>query len=302
MTYRALDLMLDQFPPKVSGRGPFWRPRPAKPYKEIREPAWSWRAPLRPLSPSTWGYGTTTMLLDSDHVLTLDANAAYLGAASSVELAHGALQKTGRIPFSRKIPGYWLVTAHEWLVPWIWSPLGTATVPDRVWLTTPTVTLLDQLADDGYWPGVEIHDSWTSRSVCRLRRWTDQVASDRRTALRRRADFPGLYEDVKTGYSMAVTMMGTGKNSLCYRPDWSQSIRAQHAATTWRKVWRAIARGCPVLASGTVDEVSVPLAAYRELHEERETTPNPLALDETGERLGTFKIKATTLARDWMNP
>jgi hypothetical protein len=299
--------MLDQFPPKVSGRMPFWRPKPAPVHKDVREPAWSWRAPLVEIprqngthTPS-WGVQPTVpLLLAGDHVLTLDANAAYLTAASSVDLAHGALRRTRAIRFDKRLTGYWQIKAHPWLIPWIMSPLGTATIPDRVWLTTPTVALLDQLSDDGYWPGVEVLDSWTCPTSCRLRTWTQQVNSDRKTALARREDFPELYEEIKTGYSTAVTMIGTGKQSLCYRPDWSQSIRAQHAANTWRRAWKAIGRGCPILAAGTVDELTVPLPAYRELQEEHLLIPNPIPLDKTGRLLGTYKIKTAALATDWM--
>lgn len=308
--YRALDHLIKVAPPKVRGREPFWRPTPAAPWKDVREPAWNFRADLTEKTPlhgpataqtRIWGlphhqYG---ILLEGDTVVTLDTNAAYLAAASSVDVAHGKLSRTKKIPFSSKLPGYWLIDVHPWTVQHIWSPLGTATLPTRAWLTTPTVTLLAQLSEAGYWPGVTVHDSWTCPTRTRLRAWTDLVADHRRAALS--IGDTERYDEIKTGYSQAVTLMQMTHRSPCFRPDWSAHIRTQHAATMWRKAWQSWAQGCPVLASGTTDEISVPIEALRPmtLDLDRES---PIRLDESGATLGTFKVKTATLVTDWVRP
>lgn len=315
MTYRALDLLIEQTPPTVRGRNPYWRPKPAVPASLVREPSWSWRMGMRESAPLRGPDGQPTrawapacaesdskaVLLARDTVLTLDANAAYLAAASSVDLAHGRLNHTKRLPFDRRIPGYWEIRVYPWLVPGIWSPLGMAQHPDRIWVTTPTAALLASLVDMGYWRGVEVLDSWTCPTPCRVRNWSARVNSDRCSALQDRDR--ERYDAVKLGYSQAITLMGMDKKSLCYRPDWAQSIRAQHAANMWRRAFGALTRGCPVIAAGTTDELSVISGPYRSLMAQArlEGRPAPIVLDDSGQQLGTFKIKNATTAGDWMD-
>lgn len=312
MAYRALDRLIDTTPPLLKGRNPFWRPNPPSMYKDVHEPMWNWSMPLVQTVPLAGNGGLTVpcwtpappgngILFGSDTVLTLDCNAAYLAAASTVEVAHGKLEHTGRISFDPKRPGYWLIGLHPWPLTTIWSPLGTAQLAQRAWLTTPTVTVLAQLVESGYWPDVHVYDSHTSTTRCRLRGWTEHIATDRREALA--TGDVERYEEIKLGYSQAVTTMGLDKKSLCFRPDWSHHVRAQHAANMWRKASKAWTEyGCPVLASGTVDELSVPLRSMETMEGERLTgRRTPIRLDQSGKSLGSFKVKDTTQAWEWMH-
>jgi hypothetical protein len=299
--YKALDMLIND-PPMFNRRMPFLRPRPAPVVAEVREPAWRWSLPLE-IRDDGWGVpGFEPLQLTADeNVCVLDANAAFLAAASSVEVAHGQLTKTGQCLFDARRPGYWLVDAHPWSQVSIWSPLGSARMPDQVWLTTPTVTLLDQLTDAGYWPGVDVHDSWTSSTRCRLRGWTTRISQDRVAAID--AGDVDLYQDIKTGYSQAVTMMSLKGRSQIHRPDWAQHIRAQHAANMWRRSWDTL-RGnySPILSSGVVDEIIVTEngLAQMKLAQGIGDRP-PLRIDQTGRCLGTFKIKSTIPAEEWMS-
>lgn len=302
--YRALDLLIDQTPPLLKGRRPFWRPSPAPVWKDVREPSWSWSLDLVPhvdqSSPGAcrWGLagGHGHLLAEDDTVITLDATAAYVTAASSVDVAHGALEHTGRRDFDPKRPGYWLIDAHPWQGSWMWSPLGTAKHPERVWVTTPTVQLLAHLTEVGYWPEVHVRDSWTSGARCRLRGWAERIMADRCAAI----GDDDRYVEVKTGYSQAVTLMAMDKKSLCFRPDWAQHIRAQHAANMWRRASQAFMYG-PILASGTVDEVTTTQAAMERMEDLRaQGHRTPLPLDQTGRKLGTFTVKAVCSAREWV--
>jgi hypothetical protein len=285
--FRALDALVETTPPLLRGRSPYWRPAPPACTGDVREPAWSWRRPA-PLG----------HLVDPDEpVHVLDANGAYLAAASTVEVAHGRLVRTGRRSFDRRRPGYWLVKVHEWQVPDIWSPLGTARYPDRAWLTTPTVQLLAQLAEDGWYPEVHVYDSWTGEP-CRLRAWADYIAGCRRLALL--AGDRDRYDAVKLGYSQAVTTLQLDKKSPAWRPDWSNHIRTQHAANLWRKAWSCRSYGHPVLGSGTVDEMTLParsLAAFEAAVQAYQRAP--VRIDPTGVTLGTFKIKRTMTGEEW---
>ena len=66
------------------------------------------------------------------------------------------------------------------------------------------------------------------------------IMADRCAAI---GDGRQLNVEVKTGYSQAVTLMAMIKKSLCFRPDWAQHIRAQHAANMWRRASQAFTHG-----------------------------------------------------------
>lgn len=311
MAYRALDRLLDTTPPLLKGRRPFWRPTPPPCHRDVREPQWRWDLPLRawrstapgPVrrcwSPSPHLAGAA-VFRDDDTIRVLDCNAAYLAAASTVEVAHARLDRTRVIPFDAARPGYWQIEIFPWQVPSIWSPLGTGQMPARAWLTTPTVALLAKLVDEGFWPEVRVHDSWTTEHRCRLRNWTDLVSGHRREALA--TGDTDTYEQIKIGYSQAVTIMGVDRKSKIFRPDWSQHIRAQHAANMWRKAWGAWSVGCPVLASGTVDEFTV-VARHLDALTERQQQGHrtPIRVDESGRSLGSFKTKHSMSAEEWVD-
>jgi hypothetical protein len=214
-------------------------------------------------------------------------------------VAHAKLERTRDILFDPTRPGYWQIEIFPWQVPSIWSPLGTGRMPARAWLTTPTVTLLAQLADAGFWPEVNVYDSWTTGHRCRLRHWTDLVGGHRREALT--TGDTDAYDQIKIGYSQAVTIMGVDRKSKIFRPDWAQHIRAQHAANMWRKAWASGSAGCPVLASGTVDELTV-VARHLDTLVERQQQGRrpPIRVDESGATLGSFKTKQSFPAGEWV--
>jgi len=277
--YRALDLLIREHPPKFKGKVPYWRP-PVAGLDDVHAriiPAWSWSRRVSDL--------------DGERVLQLDANAAYLSAIMTVEVSHGPLGGSSR-QFDPRIPGYWLVDAHSWkLSDRIMSPLGMARTTDRVWLTTPTVQLLQQLSDQGVWPGVRVYGAFIGSSACRLRGWASRIASDRSFAMQAGDD--SRVAEIKLGYSQAVTLLGTDKKSDAFRPDWADFIRAQHAATIWRKAWGM--EHCNLgwlLRSGAVDELIYPETAIRTLLDRAARGDRvPLTIDPSGRTLGSFKIK-----------
>lgn len=280
MTYRAMTMLTEKYPPRVKGRDPYWRPKVAPVSALVRLPAWDWQRDDAPEGPT----------------VAMDVNAAYLAACSSAQFGHGALYNTGPDDFS--LPGLYLIDAHPWTHPEIVSPLGTQPFDDdRVWVAQPTARLLDQLSRDGYWPAVQLHDAWTAATSCRLRRWTDAVSIDRSDALRGRAEgseyHTALYEAIKVGYAAAVQMMpgpapDAKAKSPVRRPDWYQTVHAQHAASTWRKVWRSVLAGHGPVAMGSVDEARWTVADLEAI----QTHPEPLfRIDNSGHQIGAFKIK-----------
>ena len=282
--YRALDLLIDTAP-KIRGRSPFWRPAAPDVTGAVYVPGWQWRRPVTPA--------------DGASLIVLDANAAYLSAASSVPVAHGRLIHDKIVhPFERGVPGYWLTDWHEWpALDQIMSPLGgrgrSHTPQGTVWLTTPTMDLLSQLVDQGLWPDLEVYDSYTCETPCRLRNWADHVQHDRKMAMEALPGARDRYEAIKLGYSMAVTLLGKDETSQVFRPDWGHFIRAQHAASMWRRAWtfnQAYDRG--LVAAGSVDELVFPRESLDSLWRQQSANKvTPLTVDATGVRLGAFHIK-----------
>jgi len=299
--YRALDMLHRGYAPRLGGRAPFWRPPSPDVAAQVWTPSWSWRRPV-----------TSD---DGAWLTVLDANGAYLSAAASVMVGHGALRHTGPIVFDPKRPGYWLIEAHPWPA-WdqIMSPLGGT--PRRrkaatVWVTTETVQLLAQLVETGIWPDVDIIDSWTADHGVRLRAWAAAVRRDREDA----RDLGCAVRDpdgeccapharesaIKEGYATAVVMFGLPERSAIHRPDWMHAIRAQSAASVWRYGWRCVQGGFALVGSGHVDELVLTRSAVVRLWQmARAGRPTPLRLDTTGRQLGCFKVKAGKVpAADW---
>jgi len=293
-TYRALAMLENEYAPLLRRRSPYWRPRPAPVSRECHVPATNWTHPA-------WHEG-----LELD-LTFLDANGAFVSAASSATFAHGALEHTGAMNGIPKMPGYYRIDSHGWSDDRIVSPLGSVSdLPAKIWVAHPTLELLGQLAESGYWPEVMVHDSWTCPDSVRLREWATAVNNDRAAAIRdvdvayrlgteaEQAEADEWYEAVKTGYSMAVQLMrgpadGGAVKSAVKRPDWYDTIHAQHAATTWRKVWRCILAGYVPVMMGSVDEVVWLTEDFVSL-----TTFQPaplLKMDQTGIQLGAFKVK-----------
>lgn len=294
--YRALHMLENEYVPLLRRRAPYWRPRQAPCWRDVHLPDWSWTHPA--YTPDL-GFA----------LAVLDRNAAFVSAMSSGTFAHGELEHTGAMPYGTKTPGYYKIDYHPWQDDRIVSPLGTQETTAKIWVAHPTLELLTQLCDAGYWPDVRIHDSWTCASRVRFREWATAVNNDRVAALRDvQADddhdpelSPGSaecscsacprYKAVKDGYSMAVQLMlgpaeGGKVKSGVKRPDWYHTIHAQHAATTWRYVWKALQAGYEPVMMGSTDEVVYPADAVPELQ-----TQGLLKVDDSGIGLGTFKVK-----------
>lgn len=275
--------------PLLRRRAPYWRPRPAACFRDVHTPGWSWMHPA--------ATGATELPFD---VTILDRNGAFISAASSANFAHGGLEHTGALP-GMAGPGYYRIDWHPWQDDRIVSPLGDRDLSGKIWVAHPTLEQLLQLEKTGYWPEIQIHDSWTCPDSVRFREWATAVNNVRAEALRAVEDARrtgvGLkpaeewYTAVKNGYSMAVQLMlgpaegGTVKSAV-KRPDWYHTIHAQHAATTWRYVWKTVLADFEPVMMGSVDEVAYPSTAVAELQER-----SLLKIDPSGIMLGAFKVK-----------
>lgn len=243
-------------------------------------------------------------------LVEIDANGAFVAAASSGTFAHCELARTGPIelPASGQIPaGYLLMDAHPWLHGAPGSPLGPGrpklTQEGRVWLPHTVASALRDLtygakwgAKEGTWGGCAVYDSWTA-DVCRLTKWAEAVR-DTRAAAKIVGD-TNASERIKTAYSQAVQMWATPpdpkgtpadkrkKKNKAYRPDWYAALRGQHAMNMWRRAYTCTQLGAPPLRIMGTDRMVFAEQPFLTLLR-RDAPPRPIQLDETGLGLGTF--------------
>lgn len=294
--YPALNLMERQTKPLRHGRDPFWRAPVVKASAEAYVPTWNWH--------------TVHEVPAGTEVVTLDANAAYLGAVGNVTIAHSQLERMGaweNLPTPRQTPpGYYKITIPYWAFSGTCvHPLGDSAVleeRDVIWVAAPTLILLLELLDTGHLGPFAILDSYTSAVPTSFDAWATQLKSYRQQIMDRRdhahrgptrpadctCEACARYDAFKTGYSMAFSMMLTGERCATHRPDWAHTVYAEHAATQWRKAWRYTYTGKVLLRMGAVDEITIPAA---DLHEVLTRPKPPFRFDASGRAVGAFKAK-----------
>jgi DNA-binding XRE family transcriptional regulator len=193
-------------------------------------------------------------------VTALDINGAYLSALKT-HLPLGALEySTGNV-HSRRRSGIHLITPPEWdHHPHLPNPLGNREEPGPVWVTEPTLRLLQRLATEPYGPLCDppvIHESWTSGSTEQLFEKFRQTLRDAREKAITDDDEVTL-EYVKSMYSKFVSTMGESNyNRELYRPDWMHIIRSQAFVNLWLKAHKAHTAGLAVMRVMGTDELHI---------------------------------------------
>lgn len=235
--------------------------------------------------------------------VSLDRSGAWVAAASSVEVAHGALENTGEAEFEGR-PGYYQIQRHPWAETDMPDPLAGAR-GDTAWVPAPTVALLRDLTNEGRWPDVAVLDSYTSVGV-RIRSWTEYVNKLRSEAITKYGRDSEQYAEVKSNFGTAMSLMlgkyDNGSSRRIWtcglqRPDWTHTIQAQASATLfrWADKCRKLGPECAPVALHSVDELVIPAEGL-----EIVTTTaapgarSPLVIDPQGIKLGTFKVKAAS--------
>ncbi|MFJ8733868.1 helix-turn-helix transcriptional regulator [Streptomyces bauhiniae] len=193
-------------------------------------------------------------------ITALDINGAYLSALKT-HLPLGALEySTGNV-HSRRRAGIHLITPPEWdHHPYLPNPLGNREEPGPVWVTEPTLRLLQRLATDQYGhlcdPPV-IHESFTSGATEQLFEKFRQALRDAREKAITEEDEVTL-EYVKSMYSKFVSTMGESNyNRALYRPDWMHIIRSQAFVNLWLKAHKAHTAGLTVMRVMGTDELHI---------------------------------------------
>lgn len=234
------------------------------------EPELRWTRP-GPTQPPTPPIGETV----------LDANRAYLAAALTAEVAAGALHHFHHNEAPVVVPGigqagWWRLAVtppwhHETLMP---APIRPG--QRNVWVTTPTIKLMAQLAQQGCYAFPEITESMTAPGRRIFRTWAETLDHAIKTVrwVDNTPDQP-LTTTLKQAYRETIGLLNREGGAI-HRPDWSATIIAQARATLWRKAWT---HGNTTGQWPT--NIDVDALTYT-------TTPNlPI-----GPALGQFKVKA----------
>ncbi|MDT0418880.1 helix-turn-helix domain-containing protein [Streptomyces sp. DSM 41982] len=192
-------------------------------------------------------------------VTALDINGAYLSALKT-HLPLGQLEHSTGFAHDRRRAGVHLITPPAWdhdaELP---NPLGARDEPGPLWVTEPTLRLLQRLAGPKYGlcGAPEIHESYTSGS-------TENLLEKFRTELKDARDHAITEDDevtleyVKAMYSKFVSTMGASNyNRELYRPDWMHLIRSQAFANLWMKALKAHESGLTVMRAMGTDELHV---------------------------------------------
>lgn len=213
-------------------------------------PRWTTRAridwdamptPERPYSARQWSREAPD---GEPHVHGYDANAAYLSALVVVELPADDLEHRVRPEFDSGHGGLWRVELADWPEQWARrlpdpAGYGAAEADGTRWLTTPTMTLLSQLAQHAAdspfaHPGFRIVESWTAPT----RRVTRPLAETLRDLITEKEH--ALEYAAKRVYQ---EVWGTWRRpgGRVFRPDWHYTVIAQARANLWRKMLTAAA-------------------------------------------------------------
>ncbi|MEU3708512.1 helix-turn-helix domain-containing protein [Streptomyces catenulae] len=190
-------------------------------------------------------------------VTALDINGAYLSALKT-HLPIGQLEHSTGFSHDRRRAGVHLITPphwdHEHTLP---NPLGQRDEPGPLWVTEPTLRLLQRLSGPRY--GLceppEIHESYTSGATENLLEKFRTVLKDARDGALAAEDTVTL-EYVKAMYAKFVSTMGESNyNRQLYRPDWMHLIRSQAFANLWMKALKAHEEGLTVVRAMGTDEL-----------------------------------------------
>lgn len=167
---------------------------------------------------------------------TYDAIGMYLGTVGAVRLPIGELAYARGGWFNPKLGGYWQIVRPTWNNPNVPHPCGNHHPESGlIWVTTPTMELLAELADDGLLEMPDVIASWTAKSGRVLRQWQERL----RNALAGLDDNdqPEMRRAIKATYAEAIGLLGR-EGGRVHRVDWRHHIIGQARVNLFRRMWR----------------------------------------------------------------
>jgi hypothetical protein len=162
---------------------------------------------------------------------------AGLVAAGQAKVSPEPLRHWVRPRYDPKRAGWWLISKPVWNERRLPHPAGPyGEVWERIWVTTPTMDLLAELAERGQLDMPEPIESYTGVARPVLKPWCDALWA----ALR--APITDRYSEVDVTRVRAaaaeVARRGLGmlahRGSSVYRLDWFHAVNAMKRANTWR--------------------------------------------------------------------
>lgn len=180
---------------------------------------------LAPEHDASWARAPLGKETSARYLLAFDANAQYLGAASSIALPAGPCVHAGDWPeLAETTPGYWLIEPPVWTGPGPcpWRDPAAAE-SSAVWVTTPTAWL----AHKGY--GVEPLEAWVWPEHHQYLRPWYELLRDARAA----ADIGGpALAAIKSVYKAGLGRLASTTRSRgtegdpLFQPYWDQAVTA----------------------------------------------------------------------------
>jgi len=171
-------------------------------------------------------------------VWVYDKRRAGLAAAASAEVCIGQLRYTGRRTFDRRLAGWWEIEVPAWNDARLPHPCGPGVATGDIrWVTTPTLALLDDLADQGRTGLARVLDSRTGPGRRLFRYWAQRMEQAYQFASALESPVGDAVADtVKRGAAReAHGMMASGRGSV-QREDWHHTITAMKRANMFRTV------------------------------------------------------------------
>jgi hypothetical protein len=211
---------------------PAWKSEPPCPGVEHRWAPW-----VRP--PMLTGF--------QEPVTVYDKRRAGLAAAASAEVCIGHLKPTGARAFDRRLAGWWQIEVPAWNDDRLPHPCGPDVVAGDVrWVTTPTLWLLDDLAQLGRTGIARVVNSYTGTGRRLFRYWAQRMEQAWQAASRLESPVgDAVAETVKRGAAReAHGMMAAGTGAI-QREDWHHTITAVKRCNMFRAIDRVLAMGGP---------------------------------------------------------
>lgn len=202
---------------------------------------WSWTAPEGepvelPLLPGSWHRRAT-----APEIYGYDRVRAYLSAMVCTPVAAEGLKHTMLTKYSKAQAGWYLCHVGPWEFEHVFpSPAGYSydDMTRPVWLTHPTVALLEEMATEGF-IAFEVLDSWTAPATPIMVNYGKSLRETWQAA--RGIDNPEVRALVRAAVK-GTYHIGHGywrsTQSRVQRPDWAAAVTAMSRSNVWRKMWK----------------------------------------------------------------